>query len=173
MKRISNEDGTNAGWRNIGRQALATIPLLLGLGACVWLGFFAATRGWFVQYSQEQRQAIYVGAFNRPKGKLIIETPYTGCVAITHVDLDGSSAAVYLQNNCAVWKRALAVHWQLVSPNGTALESYWTYSSFLNGPETLQPGEQGEVKFDGGLFGERFTGVSTDSRAKSIRFWVD
>lgn len=167
-----NESGFDAGWRNIGRQALSTVPLCLGLGACVWLGFFAASRGWFIQWSQEQRQAIYVGAFNRPKGKLIIETPDEGCIAITHVDLDGSSAAVYFQNNCGQTIQGISVHWQLISPNGTALAGEDAPISLLDGPPKLNDGEQGEAKFDGGWFGLGYYSIPADNRAKSIRFWA-
>lgn len=160
------EDGFNAGWRDIGRLALWSIPYVLGLAACVWLGFFIASRNFFNQLSQEQRRAIYVGAEHRPKSKLKIETPNEGPIHITRVDLDGSTAAVYFENTQPGRRRSITIHWQLISPDGTKLESSYDDSASIGGPDQLDQGEKGEVVFDD------YSGIKLDNRAESIRFWV-
>lgn len=161
------EDGFNAGVRNIGTFFLWAIPLVLGAAACVWLGFFMTTRGFFNQLSQEKRRAIYVGAEDRPKSKLKIETPNEGPVKITRVDLDGSTAAVYFMNKSASMVRSIEVHWQLYSPDGTALSSGYEYSQSHGGPEELNPNGKGEAVLDG------YAGIKLDNRAESIRFWIE
>ncbi len=165
---MRNEDGFNAGARNFGRLALSCIPWTLGMGALVWLGFFIASHDILHQLSQEQRRAIYVGAFHRPKEKLIIETPKTWCVHITRVDLDGASAAVYYQNDCDVAVGDVVISWQLFSPNRTALESGHAAASWVEGPSSLRVGEQGESFFHG--FPTGYYPISTDSRAAYIVF---
>lgn len=143
------------------------------MGALVWLGFFVASHDLLNQLSQEQRRAIYVGAFHRPTSKIVVETPDKGwCVKITRVDLDGSTAAVYFQNNCIVHIGNVTVHWELYSPNRTALASGWNFSNNLEGPSDLAPGEQGEAIFQGELFGMGLNAIKTDKRAAFIVFWV-
>src|SRR5258708_5935846 len=100
MKRISNEDGVNAGQRNIGRFFLAAIPWLLGLGASVWLGVWIGYHDFRHQLSQEDRAAIYVGAENRPKAKIIPTIMPKDCTHITRADIDGSTLLLWARNDC-------------------------------------------------------------------------
>lgn len=154
--------------RNIGRLALWSIPYVLGAAAFTWLGFWIAAHDFFNLLSQEHRRAIYVGAENRPKSPLRIETPNKGCIKITKVDLDGATASVYFKNECALQSsKYLKIHWQLVSPNGALLASKWSYSEILHGPESLAAGETAEIVFSG------YDAISTDDRAAAIRFWVE
>ena len=162
------EDGFNAGWRNIGTLALWVIPLVLGLAAATWLGFFAGSRQFWNTISQEQRRAIYVGAEHRPKSPLEIEIDNSrSSVKIDRVDLDGEVAAVYFHNNSDTEQTFIKLHWQLVAPDGTALASDYGYTDSLRGPKSLGPGEKGEAIF------QDYYRIKTDSRAKGVRFYAE
>lgn len=167
MKRLSNEDGTNAGFRNIGRLALSSIPLVLVAAACVWLGFWISAHGFFNQLNQEERRAVYVGAAIPPKAPIIIETPFKGCVKVTRVDLDGSTAAVYFENGCSGKVKWLKIYWQEISPDGTKLSSGDQFSSLSGGPDVLDYGEKGEAVLEG------YHGITLDKRTEKIMFWVE
>lgn len=166
LGRISDEDGMNAGWRNIGRAALAAIPWLLGVGAVTWLGFFMAAHGWFLQLGQEQRRAVYVGAEARPKAALKIET-VESCLRITRVDLEGDTASVYFVNECGTTVNYIQASWQLIAPDGTLLGNFWNFADSLGGPGSLKRGERGELTFSGS-----YNGIKLDDRASAIRFRV-
>lgn len=161
------KSGFDSGWRNIGHLALAWIPYALGLGACVWLGFFMTAHGWFNQLSQEHRRAIYVGAEQRPTSKLKIQTPNEGMLKISRVDLDGSTASIYFTNAGTTKAWSIRIHWQLISPNGTLLSSGKKFASNNGGPDEMRPGDKAEVVLQG------YTGIELDNRADSIRFWID
>lgn len=161
------EDGVHSGARNIGRLALWTIPLALGMGAVAWLGFVAGSRQFWNTISQEQRRAVYVGADHRPKAKLnILLNNDRSSVKIDRVDLDGEVAAVYFHNSGTGRATYIQLHWQLVSPDGTALSSKWGYTELLSGPQSLAPGERGEAIFQG------YYAIELDSRAGGVRFWA-
>jgi len=164
---MDREDGFNAGYRRIGTLALYTIPLVLGAAACVWLGFSMAAHGWFNLLSQEDRRAIYVGAKDRPKSKMNILTPNTGCIKIDRVDLDGSTAAVYFHSECISSVGFAQVKWQLISPDGTALGSGRCYVNLCGGPSDIERNQKGEVVLSGFSYG-----ISTDDRAQSISFKI-
>jgi hypothetical protein len=159
-----SENGFDAGWRRIGALALWCIPAALGIGASIWLGVAIGTHQWINTLSQEQRRAIYVGAENRPKEKIKIETPNAGCLKIDRVDLEGREASVYFHNSCRVMQDFIMINWQLISPNGTLLAGDSKYSSLLNGPDMLQSGEHGEVVLSGG-----YGGIKTDDRTAAVR----
>jgi hypothetical protein len=157
------EDGVNAGWRNIGRLALWSIPYVLGATALVWLGAFMAFHDFWNILSQEKRRAIYVAAEERPREKIKIDVPNRGPLKITRVDLDGSTASVYFTNsgNQKAW--AIQIHWQFFSPDGTALASGYEHSSYAGGPEEMQAKEKAEAVLKR---------IALDDRAASIRFWI-
>lgn len=165
MKRISDESGIQAGARNVGRFFLFMIPWALGTAALVWLAFFMGAHEWFNTLSQGQRRAIYVGAEQRPKSKLKIETPPSAAV-VDRVDLEGSTLAVYF-HALAEMRYGIYINWQLVSPDGTLLSSGAERSEACGGPTSLKKGEKGEAVLSGWLYG-----VKTDSRAEAIRVWV-
>lgn len=114
---MRNEDGVNAGSRNLGRLALWSIPLSLGLAATVWFGLYLS--GWEFQQkkaeaqhelTQQERSAVYVGAAVRPKGKIAVEMKKDNCMPIVRADVDTKrekftedlvySLIMYAQNQC-------------------------------------------------------------------------
>jgi hypothetical protein len=162
MNRSSNEDGMQAGWRNVGRLALWTIPLSLGLAGSVWLGFYIGVHDFRRELSQEDRAAIVVGAEVRPKGKMkiTIETPF--CVSVTRADLDGSALRLYAKNDCHQDISYLAWYYALVAPNGTVLHEGYTNSCAV----PRHPTDLAECVFDG------YSSLTIDDRAASIRVWT-
>lgn len=127
MNRISNEDGVNAGYRNLGRFFLSLIPWALGIGAMAWLGTFIAFHEWQREMRQSQRAAVYVGSPDPQKAKVKITVVKNGCITVNRVDLDGIRLVINASAtsqcigsgvpNYTEWK------WQLVSPDGTVLAS--------------------------------------------------
>ena len=161
------EDGFNAGIRYIGITYLWTIPLILGLAAAVWFGFYLNVHYFRRELSQEERAAIYVGAKERPKSKINIETPNHGIVKIDRVDLDGTAAMLYFHNSGTGVLTFLKASWTLISPDGTRMASGSDYIENINGPTTLGPGEKGEAIFQG------YQGIRIDSRTATIEFEID
>lgn len=160
------EDGVNAGARNVGRFFLAAIPWILGLAAAVWFGVYVGIHNFRHELSQEelehirqQRAAVYVGAENRPTGKMKVDIVPNWCVSIIRVDVDGENLLLYGRNDChtkvdyVVWK------WQEVSPNGTSLHTEWTNLC----PEPLLPGDVSECKME----------IVPDDRAAAVRVWTE
>lgn len=138
MKRMSDENGYEAGQRNIGRAFLWAIPLILGLAASVWLGVWIDAHEFEHTLTQEQRAAVYVGAGNRPKSKVLVSIlpsqprfslayiKNEPCVPITKVDIDGSTLLMYARNDCKTRVTYLEWHWEEISPNGTVLSQHYT-----------------------------------------------
>lgn len=147
---MKNEDGINAGVRNVGRLWLATIPLVLGLAATTWFSLWMMGYGFQRQkeadkkqdeaakheLTQQERSAVYVGASERPKGKLAVEIVAKSCVAIVRADIDTKkkgypydaadyqySLILYGQNNCGKDLDYTAWNWEMVSPNGTVIKA--------------------------------------------------
>jgi hypothetical protein len=176
MKRISDEDGRNAGTRNIGRFFLFSIPLTLGLAAAVWFGLWVA--GYDFQkekaadkheLSQEERSAVFVGAGVKPKGKLAVEMVQKTCFTITRADFDTKkkghpyddsdyvySLILYGQNNCNHDLSYASWHWEMISPNGVILNT--GYSNQCPIPPS---GEVAECPFR----------IDHDERADKFRVW--
>lgn len=159
-------DGINQGFADFGTLALFAIPYVLGLAACVWLGFLISARGFNNQLNQERRRAIYVGAEVTPKSPLEIEIINTGIVKITKVDLDGETAMVYFTNQSAHKTQFIKINWQLVSPDGTKLSSGCADSEYCGGPGVLEGGGKGEAVLSG------HHGISFDKRAVKVQFWA-
>lgn len=159
MAEHGSEDGVNAGHRNMGRFFLFAIPAVLGIAASIWLGVYIGIHNFRRELSQEDRRAVFVGAYQRPKSKLRIETPAMRCLKITHVDLDGGTATVYFQNNCTGETTNRMLRYQTLAPDGTVLHGGWdwTYTGSLKG------GEQAEV----------IEKLELDDRAAGIRFWIE
>lgn len=161
MKRISEEDGLNAGFRNIGRFYLALIPWALAVGALAWMGTWVAFHEWQRETRQEKRAAIYVAAPEPVKSKIKITVLKRSCVKVERADLDGRSLIIYAAapSGCdsisglgyAEW------HWQEVSPDGTVLHA--DYSNEMN----IHSGEKVEFKF---------TIPSDDDRVAEVRVWI-
>jgi hypothetical protein len=164
MRRLSNEDGRVAGARNVGRLALGIIPLALGLGASVWLGFWIRAHYFITDLSQEQRRAVIVGANPLPKSSMniITETNY-GMIVIDRVDYEGGTASVYFRNvsNNARF-RNFGLSWQLIGPDGTLLDG-GECDNPDSVPQWLEPLEKGEIVA---------SCIHSDKRASSIRFMV-
>lgn len=156
-----NEDGNNAGARNIGRLALALIPWALGLGATGWLGVWIGIHEWKHTLSQKDRAAMYVGAAERPNGKIKIEILNTSCVRVTRVDIDGSTALVYSINECHASVGYSEAHIEFISPDGTILSS--EFHNEGNCPIPREHGDKAEC---------RFNYASTDERIAKIRAWA-
>ena len=149
MKRLSDEDGVNAGHRNIGRFFLFAVPLVLGLAATVWFSLWVS--GYEFQQkkasvahelTQQERAAVYVGAQVRPKGKLAVQLSQDGCFKIVRADLDTKkrdypfedssdySLLLYGQDLCVKTHHDYGIgddtgyrewHWAAISPNGTLI----------------------------------------------------
>jgi hypothetical protein len=163
MKRISDEDGMEAGGRNVGRLALSLIPWALGIGALVWLGVWIGIHEFRHELSQEERAAIYVGAKERPHSRLIINTIKSDCSTVTRADLDGSDLIMYAKNDCHETLRYLAWRWQLLSPDGTVLKE-----EYVNGcPVPRMPGDSAECRMQ-----DHYASVSDDDRAATVRVWT-
>lgn len=168
MKRFSNEAGTEAGVRNWGRFALMFGFFWLAVASSVWLGTYVEAHQFKKELSQEERRAIFVGAYQRPTAKIRVETPNETCLMVTHADLDGVIISAYVQNNCD-GKKVLynfKIYYQAVAPNGTLLEGSWLRSVDARlSPERLEPGEQGEFVF-------RYA-VDVDDRTAAVRIWFE
>ena len=100
MRRISDEDGINAGVRNIGRYFLFAIPAALGGAACLWI---AAASGWIDlshKITMEDRALNAVGISEPPTEPIKIVTTNGTCLHATGAYLDGDEVVVSLQNTC-------------------------------------------------------------------------
>ena len=155
------ENGTDAGIRSIGRFFLFAIPLVLGLAASVWLGVWIQSHYFQKELSQEDRAAVYTGAQERPKSKVIIQILPHDCTHLTRVDLDGSDLLMYATNDCHAPLDYLAWHWQFVSPDGTVISEGYDNSC----PKPRLPGDKAEcVPYSGS--------VKPDDRASVLRAWT-
>lgn len=165
MKRISNEDGNNAGSRNLGRLALALIPWALGIGFAAWLATWISFHNFQHQQTQEDRAAAYVGATIRPKGKIAIDMQHHDCTTVVRSDIDGSKLLLYARNDCGQAINYLAWHWQVLSPDGTLLKQGYTNQCALPGP-----GETAECLLE--YLGKEAYSETVDDRADRIRVWT-
>lgn len=184
MKRFSNEDGGNAGFRNIGRFFLFAIPLVLGLGASVWFGLWVSgyefgraqeadkrhDDAYKHDLTQSERSAVYVGASKLPTGKLAVQFLDKTCMKIVRADLDTKkkgypyedneynySLVLYAQSFCQEASRYTEWHWQAVSPNGTILSQ--GYTNLCPIPQT------GEIA-------ECLMLIPSDDRIEKFRAWA-
>lgn len=158
---MQNEDGFNAGFRNIGRFTLSLIPWALAVGALAWLGTWVAFHEWQREARQEKRAAMYVAAPEPVKEKVKIVTPHRSCVIVERVDLDGGSLMVYVKAppDCghsgllgyAMW------HWQEVSPDGTVIHQ----------------GEDNAMDIFAGDKAEYRFAIPSDDRTSEVRVWID
>lgn len=165
MSRLSNEDGFNAGFRNIGRYYLAMIPFVLGIGVAVWFGLWVYGHTLYKAVAQENRAAVYTGAAPRPKGKIAIEIDNSrSCVKIPRADYNGWSLYVYSRNDCNKQVDYLNYHWQTLSPNNTVLQEGFTNLCAV----PTEPGDMAECQF--GYWS--LDSVSIDDRTDRIRVYV-
>jgi hypothetical protein len=159
MNRI-NEDGTNAGMRNIGRLALFLIPWALALGAAAWIGVYIGAHDFRHQLSQEERAATYTGASEKPKDKFKIVIEPHDCSHITKADIDGHVLLLYARNDCHKTLDYLAWHWQEVSPNGTIISGGYQNNAYCPVPQHYS--EIAECSQE----------ISDDDRAVQIKLWT-
>jgi hypothetical protein len=164
---MENENGFEAGARAAGRGVgwyfLAAIPFVLGMGASVWFGVYIGAHNFRKQLSQEQRGAVYVGADPRPKSRLSIQIKAVDCVHITKADIDGRTLMLYASNDCHNSIRYLEWHWQLLSPDGTAIAQ-----GFQNQcPMPNSPGDKAECVFSG-----PYHGLPDEDRAAIVLVWT-
>lgn len=166
MRRLSNESGSEAGFRNIGRYYLAMIPFALGIGAAVWLGVWVYGHTLYKAVAQEERAAVYVGAAAKPQGKIAIEIDNSrSCVKVSRADYNGWSLYIYSRNDCSMLIHYLSYHWQTISPNNTVLHE----GDSPLCPVPTEPGDMAECQF---AYWD-FDSVSVDSRTDRIRVWVE
>ena len=156
---MRNEDGLNAGFRNVGRFFLSLVPWAFAIGIMAWIGVWVALDQYNQRVSQERRRASYVGAEEKPKEKLIIDVVPVDCLHVTRADTDGDKLTIYARNDCK--DRGVdytAYHWQAISPDGTILAQNYTNLC----PVPSRYGDKAECQME----------VSTDDRTKSLRIWV-
>lgn len=156
------ETGVDEGVRSIGTFFLWMIPFALALAATAWLGFYVGVQDQIHKQGQENRAAQYVGAADRPQAKIAIEIVGKSCVKVTRADLDGGTLMLYAKNNCHHAVDYVEWHWQLLSPDKTAIAQGYTNQCPLP-----SAGNSAECIFSG-----RFSGIPTDDRAASIRVWT-
>ena len=156
---MTEETGVDAGARRVGAFFLWAIPLVLGVAASVWLGFFIGVQNEREQIAQEQRKAVYVGAEHRPTAKIQIQVVPVDCLRLDRADLDGGHLVMYATNTCNAPVSYVAWHWQGISPDGTVIAEHYD-----NGcPLPVYRGDKAECEFND---------VSTDDRIKTMRLWV-
>lgn len=166
MKRISDEDGFNAGWRNIGRFVLTMIPFALGIGLFVWIADWLWIHEIKASLQMEDRAAIYTGAENRPKSKVTIEVLDKSCVKVTHADLNGRDLRIYGKAECldeSLKYYSVYAHWQQLSPDGTILHEH-----YMECGKPQKVGDKVECT-DGGWDFEKPT---DDDRVATLRVWI-
>ena len=169
-KRISDEDGFNAGVRNYGRFCLSMIPWALGVGVLTWMAVYVWGHYISNDLSQERRAAVYTGAKTAPKSRIAVELSQGSCVKLERADLDGHTLYVYTKNNCGRNLGYLAYHWEELSPSGTVIHDGWTNLC----PVPTEDGDTAECVFGGGMFGWLDSdSIDTDKRVDRIRVWVD
>src|SRR6188508_2176701 len=100
MRRLSNEDGINAGIRNIGRYALFMIPAALGGAACLWI---AAGLGW-IDLSREirkERRLLDGVHISVPADEPIKQVAFDDrCLKVDKMFLDSEHVTFYVRNSC-------------------------------------------------------------------------
>lgn len=158
-KRISNEDGFNAGWRNVGRFFLALIPWALAIGAMTWLGAWIAFHEWQREERQAQRASVYVASPEPQKAKIKITPLSRSCLRVERADLDGDDLLLYgsAPKGCSNgYSDYTEWHWQLLSPDGTIL-----HQGFTNEVD-LHEGTKAEMKMK----------IENDDRATELQVWL-
>lgn len=153
------ENGMDSDVRNFGRLCLALIPWALGIGAAVWLGVWITGHDFRHQLSQEDRAAVYTGAEQRPKSKVVITIIPRDCTEVTRADIDGSALLIYARNDCHKRLDYMEWHWQSVSPNGTVLKDGYTNGDC---PKAVEPGDVAECHMN----------IDADDRAEVLRVWT-
>lgn len=154
---MKDEDGVNAGARNIGRFFLFAIPAILGVAALIWFGAYVGVMKYKKELEQQKRAAVYVGAQETPKEKLKINVVMHDCTEVVGVDLNGRDLIIYAKNNCHTKLDYLAWHWELNSPDGTIVDS--DYTNLCPRPKH---GQKAECKMR----------ISDDERAVSLTVWT-
>lgn len=165
MKRISNEDGRDAGARNFGRLALAIIPLVLGLAASVWLGIWIESHYFLIDVRQEQRRGQMVGAPVALEDPLAITTPVR--LQTEHLAIDRaeySSGELTVRFHATHDTQGFELHWAWISPDGTHMGQGWDKVDVLKGPWSLASGEKGIVTDQN---------VGIEPRASTLEVWME
>ena len=144
-------------------MALFAIPLVLGLGASVWLGVWMQAHYFLIDRNQEQRIGQYVAAPDLQRSPYIV-TIYRGPkTSVDKVDIHNGQMTVLFHNFSGVNAAGLQIHWQWVSPDGTKLSDDFDWVHQIGGPSELGPGEKG-------ILTEK--NISPDPRAAGIGVWV-
>jgi hypothetical protein len=133
--------------KGIGSFFFAAIPWVIAVGASSWLGLYMTFHEDHKELKQEDRMATYVGAAERPKVKIGIETRGHDCIVLSRAEFDGSALLMYAENRCPGDIRYLEWHADLVSPDNTIIESWYTNWQCA---EPTERGEKAECrhKFD-------------------------
>lgn len=156
---MNKEDGINAGQRRIGTFFLYAIPLVLGVGASVWLGVYIGVHDFRRELSQEERRSEYVGASVRPKEKLKISVVPYDCTHITKANIDGKDLLLYARNDCHRRLEYNSWHWRLLSPDGVVIgEGYTNWQC----PTLSSPGVITECNLK----------IKQDDRAALLEVWT-
>lgn len=138
------------------------IVLFVGtaVGCVVWLSFFRDAHDFHHDLSQQDRAAQAVGATERPTSKMQIEIQRRMCANITDADIDGKDLTVHARNDCHRGFDYLEYHYELLSPDGTAIAG--GYHNEANCPIPATVGSKAECKFE----------IPDDDRAKVVRVWM-
>jgi hypothetical protein len=143
MRRISDEDGINAGFRNIGRYALFMIPAALGGAACLWI---AAAFGWIElghAINMERRSLQAVGVTAPPKEPIKLVRVDSSCLKFDDAYVDGDDVITYVKNTCDRWLDLPNFAYRTQAGDGTTIISgRWAFS----GIKSIGPHERREQK---------------------------
>lgn len=163
MRRISDEDGRSAGSRNIGRLALFSVPLVLGIAASIWLGVWIQAHYFLIDRAQEHREGSYVGAADPEVAAYTIRVDRGPKTSIDKIDIANGQMTIRFHNFSGMDAKDIQLHWQWFAPDGTKLVDYWDWTGKIGGPSELGPGEKGIVTEKG---------LNPDPRASGIEAWV-
>ena len=143
MRRISNEDGINAGVRNIGRYALAAIPAALGGAACLWIMAASGCLDLGNKINTSRRSFDAVGMTALPTEPITLVLINAQCLQIEKAFIDADTVITYVKNACDRWLKSPNYHYQTQAADSTViLSGRWAFS----GVKSIGPGERREQR---------------------------
>ena len=159
MKRISDESGESAGWRNWGRLMLSLIPAALGGAAVLWI---IAWLGWIdltKELRMERRTMQSVGISVLPKTPIQLLAHDGTCLKIQSSYMDGDRLQFYAFNSCRHWLFNPAFYYRVKAHDGTVVDSHeWAF----DGDRDLGPQERREQVIN----------LENDDRAEQVELWM-
>ncbi len=122
-RRWSDENGTDAGFRNWGRLMLGLIPAALGGAAVLWI---TAAFGW-IDLTREmrlRRRAMEsVGVSVPPTAPIRLVTTDDHCLRIDASHIDGQVVVFYAVNSCDHWLSLPNWSFRVKAHDNTVIES--------------------------------------------------